>query len=231
MHARGGGRVSGEQEREVSGHSTSSNQRPSHEYLLLRSLSSPTTSRLWVSEHAADGSSTSVNVIRTIPTGIPRGLRDSMVCKVESSDRHCAKQQYGAGWWQHPPLVPVLWREGQLDICEVDTSLAYKVRSRTVRVLHKETVSKQNKQCGTEEIEQAITEKLRPGDCSKSLDHQGSGKPDVVSCVIHVEDAHSLLFSITLPFCCMTLYFCNGISLTRPMEWAWKREGGYIPMT
>lgn len=31
----------------------------------------------------------------------------------------------------------------------------------------------------------------------------------MVSYVIHVEDAHSLPFSITLPFCCMTLYFCN----------------------
>lgn len=131
-------------------HILKSEAKVTHEYLLLRSLSSPTTSRLWVWEHAADGSSTSVNVIRAIPTGIPRGLRDSMVCKVESTDHHSVKQQYGAGWWRHLPLVPVLWREGQLDICEVDTSLAYKVRSRTVRVLHKETVSKQNKTSNVE---------------------------------------------------------------------------------
>lgn len=73
-------------------------------------------------------------------------------------------------------LVPALWTEGQLGYLEVETSLADKVSFRTVRVLHKETVSKQNKQRGIEEMKQVITEKLRSGDCSKSLDHQWSGK-------------------------------------------------------
>lgn len=99
-----------------------------------------------------------------------------MVCKVESTNHHCVTQQYGAGGWGHTPLVPALWTDGQLFICEVDTSLAYKVISRTARVLYKETVSKQNKQRGIEEMEEVITEKLRPGESTKSLDHQWSGK-------------------------------------------------------
>ena len=31
-----------------------------------------------------------------------------------------------AGWWWRTPLIPALGRQGQVDLCEFETSLDYK---------------------------------------------------------------------------------------------------------
>jgi hypothetical protein len=45
------------------------------------------------------------------------------------------------------PLIPTLQRERQVDLCELEASLVYRVSSRTARAIERNLVSKQtNKQ-------------------------------------------------------------------------------------
>jgi hypothetical protein len=44
-------------------------------------------------------------------------------------------------WWC-TSLIPALGRQRQVDLCEFEVSLIYKVNSRTDGLLHRETMSK-----------------------------------------------------------------------------------------
>jgi hypothetical protein len=50
--------------------------------------------------------------------------------------------------WQRrgPPLIPVLRKQRQEDLCEFETSLVYKASSKTSRATQKSPVSKNKKQ-------------------------------------------------------------------------------------
>ena len=54
------------------------------------------------------------------------------------------------------PLIPILGRQRQVDLCEFRASLVYKVSFRTARLLHRETLSQKNKQTNK-------TNKQKPG--------------------------------------------------------------------
>lgn len=47
-----------------------------------------------------------------------------------------------AGQWWHTPSIPALWRQRQEELCELETSLVYRVSSRTTRLLHRDPVWK-----------------------------------------------------------------------------------------
>jgi hypothetical protein len=48
--------------------------------------------------------------------------------------------QQARGWW-HTPLIPALRTQRQVDLYEFEACLFYKVSSRTVRAIHKDTLS------------------------------------------------------------------------------------------
>ena len=45
-------------------------------------------------------------------------------------------------WWWRIPLISALGRQKQVDLCEFEASLAYRVSSRTVRDTQRNPVSK-----------------------------------------------------------------------------------------
>jgi capsid protein len=45
-------------------------------------------------------------------------------------------------WWWHIPLIPALGRESQVDLCEFEASLVYRVSSRTARATQRNPVLK-----------------------------------------------------------------------------------------
>ena len=45
-----------------------------------------------------------------------------------------------SGWW-HRPLIPVLWRQRQVDPCEFKASLVYRVSPRTSKATQTNPVS------------------------------------------------------------------------------------------
>jgi hypothetical protein len=57
----------------------------------------------------------------------------------------CIKNKNYARQWWYMPLIVALRRQRQVDLCEFEASLAYKVSSRMARATERNPVSKQNK--------------------------------------------------------------------------------------
>ena len=65
----------------------------------------------------------------------PEMTRSSSFCVCGCiKERFCFVLYFGQAWW-HKPLTPELWRQKQMVICEFETSLVYRVNSRTARAL------------------------------------------------------------------------------------------------
>jgi hypothetical protein len=50
-----------------------------------------------------------------------------------------------ARWWLYTPLIPALWKQRQVDLCEFKASLIYSVSSRSARATQRTLVSKKQK--------------------------------------------------------------------------------------
>jgi len=57
---------------------------------------------------------------------------------------HLKIKQISAGHWWYMTLIPALRRQRQVELCEFEASLVYRVSSRTARAAHRHPVSKTN---------------------------------------------------------------------------------------
>ena len=76
----------------------------------------------------------------------------------------------------HMPLIPALGRQRQVNLCEFEDSLVYRVNSRTARTLHRENLSqktKNNKQKNKKRKKTGLTIAWLP---SNSLSNQANLK-------------------------------------------------------
>jgi hypothetical protein len=83
------------------------------------------------------------------------------------SQNKCVK----AGQWWHTPLVPALWRQKQMDLCEFKASLVYRASSRHPRP-HSEILSqKTNKQTNKKSVKYDICLCSPDKNCVSMLQH------------------------------------------------------------
>ena len=50
-----------------------------------------------------------------------------------------------AGWWWYTPLIPALWRQRQVDLCEFEANLVYKSKFQDRLQSYGETLSRKKK--------------------------------------------------------------------------------------